>query len=64
MTKGPIRLDVAVSYALPRAGLPSAVSFRKGVAAALNGRIREADGDVEALRAAGHGLSPMLSRRS
>ncbi|PPU00643.1 rRNA maturation RNase YbeY [Xanthomonas arboricola] len=43
MTRGPVRLDVAVSYALPRAGLPSAVSFRKWVAAALNGRIREAD---------------------
>ncbi|MBV6884934.1 rRNA maturation RNase YbeY [Xanthomonas euvesicatoria] len=43
MTKGPVRLDVAVSYALPRAGLPSAVSFRKWVAAALKGRIREAD---------------------
>ncbi|MCC4587220.1 rRNA maturation RNase YbeY [Xanthomonas melonis] len=43
MTKGPVRLDVAVSYALPRAGLPSSVSFRKWVAAALKGRIREAD---------------------
>ena len=43
MTKGPIRLDVAVSYALPRAGLPAAVSFRKWAAAALAGRIREAD---------------------
>ena len=43
MTKGPIRLDVAVSYALPRAGLPAATSFRKWVAAALKGRIREAD---------------------
>ncbi|MBO9852665.1 rRNA maturation RNase YbeY [Xanthomonas phaseoli] len=43
MTKGPVRLDVAVSYSLPRAGLPSAVSFRKWVAAALKGRIREAD---------------------
>ncbi len=43
MTKGPIRLDVAVNYALPRAGLPAAVSFRKWVAAALEGRIREAD---------------------
>ncbi|MFT4249012.1 MAG: rRNA maturation RNase YbeY [Pseudomonas sp.] len=43
MTRGPIRLDVAVSYALPRAGLPAAVSFRKWVAAALAGRIREAD---------------------
>ena len=43
MTRGPVRLDVAVGYALPRAGLPSAVSFRKWVAAALDGRIREAD---------------------
>ena len=43
MTRGPVRLDVAVGYALPRAGLPSAVSFRKWVAAALAGRIREAD---------------------
>ena len=43
MTKGPIRLDVAISYAVPRAGLPAAVSFRRWVAAALQGRIREAD---------------------
>ena len=43
MTRGPTRLDVSVGYALPRAGLPSAVSFRKWVAAALEGRIREAD---------------------
>ena len=43
MTKGPIRLDVSVEYALPRLGLPAAVSFRKWVAAALKGRIREAD---------------------
>jgi probable rRNA maturation factor len=43
MTKGPIRLDVSVEYALPRLGLPAAVSFRKWVAAALHGRIREAD---------------------
>ncbi len=43
MTRGPVRLDVAINYALPRAGLPSAVSFRKWVAAALKGRIREAD---------------------
>ena len=43
MTRGPVRLDVAVSYALPRAGLPAAASFRKWVAAALAGRIREAD---------------------
>ncbi len=43
MTQGPVRLDVAVGYALPRAGLPASVSFRKWVAAALAGRIREAD---------------------
>ena len=43
MTKGPIRLDVAISYAVPRAGLPAAVSFRRWLAAALHGRIREAD---------------------
>ena len=43
MTRGPIRLDVAVSYAAPRAGLPAAVSFRRWIAAALEGRIREAD---------------------
>ena len=43
MTKGPIHLDVAVNYAAPRAGVPAAVSFRKWVAAALKGRIREAD---------------------
>ena len=43
MTQGPVRLDVSVGYALPRAGVPTAVSFRKWVAAALAGRIREAD---------------------
>ncbi|HBK44871.1 MAG TPA: rRNA maturation RNase YbeY [Xanthomonadaceae bacterium] len=43
MTRGPVRLEVGVSYALPRAGLPAAASFRKWVAAALQGRIREAD---------------------
>jgi probable rRNA maturation factor len=43
VTRGPVRLDVAVGYAVPRKGLPSAVSFRKWAAAALSGRIREAD---------------------
>ncbi len=43
MVRGPIRLDVSVSYALPRAGLPAAMSFRRWVAAALDTRIREAD---------------------
>lgn len=43
MTKGPIRLDIAVGYAIPRKGLPSAVSFRRWATAVLAGRIREAD---------------------
>lgn len=43
MTRGPTRLDVAVSYATARAGVPAATSFRKWTAAALDGRIREAD---------------------
>jgi probable rRNA maturation factor len=43
MTKGPVRLDVAVGYATPRGGIPAATSFRRWVAAALQGRIREAD---------------------
>jgi probable rRNA maturation factor len=43
MTKGPVRLEVAVSYATPRAGIPAAASFRKWVMSALSGRIREAD---------------------
>ncbi len=43
MTRGPVRLDEAVSYGLPRRGVPAAASFRKWVAAALAGRIREAD---------------------
>lgn len=43
MTKGPVRLDVSINYGLPRVGVPAAVSFRRWVAAALDGRIREAD---------------------
>lgn len=43
MTKGPVRLDVSISYATARAGVPSPASFRKWVAAALQSRIREAD---------------------
>ncbi|MBU8976477.1 MULTISPECIES: rRNA maturation RNase YbeY [unclassified Lysobacter] len=43
MTKGPIRLDVVINYAVPRTGVPAAVSFRRWVAAALESRIREAD---------------------
>jgi probable rRNA maturation factor len=43
MTQGPVQLDVSVSYGLPRAGLPAAVSFRRWAAAAAQGRIRRAD---------------------
>ena len=43
MTVGPVRLDVTINYAVPRAGVPAAVSFRKWVGAALDSRIREAD---------------------
>ncbi|MGQ4661250.1 rRNA maturation RNase YbeY [Lysobacter sp. F6437] len=43
MTHGPTVLDVSVSYGLPRTGIPSATSFRRWVAAALDGRIRQAD---------------------
>lgn len=43
MTRGPVRLDVAVGYATARAGVPAATSFRRWVAAAADGRIREAD---------------------
>ena len=43
MTQGPVQLDVSVSYGLPRAGLPSAVSFRRWAAAAAQGRIKRAD---------------------
>ncbi|MCM2355292.1 MAG: rRNA maturation RNase YbeY [Arenimonas sp.] len=43
MTKGPVQLDVSVSYGLPRKGLPGAASFRKWAAAAAQGRIRRAD---------------------
>lgn len=43
MTRGPLQLDVGVSYGLPRKGLPSAASFRKWAAAAAEGRIRRAD---------------------
>lgn len=43
MTRGPIQLDVGVSYGLARKGLPAAVSFRRWAAAAAQGRIRRAD---------------------
>lgn len=43
MTRGPIQLEVSVSYGLPRAGVPAAASFRRWAAAACQGRIRKAD---------------------
>ena len=43
MTRGPIQFDVSVSYGLPRAGIPSAQSFKKWASAAVKGRIRKAD---------------------
>lgn len=43
MTKSPAHLEVAVSYAVPRAGVPAAASFRKWVEAAVAGRAREID---------------------
>lgn len=43
MTRGPSRLDITIGYALSRAGLPSAMSFRKWATAALEGRIQRAN---------------------
>jgi probable rRNA maturation factor len=43
MTRGPIQLEVSVSYGLPRAGIPAAPSFRRWAAAACQGRILRAD---------------------
>ena len=43
MTLGPTILEVSISYGLPRTGIPAANSFRRWAAAALDGRIREAD---------------------
>ena len=43
MSRPTVQLDLAVSYALPRKGLPSARSFRRWVTAALETRVRRAD---------------------
>lgn len=59
MTRGPIQLDVAVSYATARKGVPSATSFRRWVEAALHGRIRDAD---LALRIVGEDEGRALNR--
>ena len=39
----PLDLDLGVSYALPRRGLPAPSSFRRWATAALQGRIKRAD---------------------
>ena len=43
MTHSHLELELGVSYGLPRRGLPSAISFRRWVTAALSDRIRRAD---------------------
>jgi probable rRNA maturation factor len=43
MTRGPIQLEVSVSYGLPRTGIPAAASFKRWAAAACEGRILKAD---------------------
>lgn len=43
MSRPPVQLDLSVSYALPRKGLPGPASFRKWVEAALDKRVRRAD---------------------
>ena len=43
MTKGPVQLDVSVTYGLPGPGVPAATSFRRWAAAAAQGRIKRAD---------------------
>src|SRR4249919_2011616 len=63
MTVGPVRLDVSVSYAVPRVGVPSAVSFGKWVAAALENRIREADLAIRIVGAKEARPQPALPRQ-
>jgi probable rRNA maturation factor len=43
MSRPPVQLELSVSYALPRKGLPSSVSFRRWAEAALQERVRRAD---------------------
>ena len=59
MPRAPTELDLAVSYALPRRGLPAAVSFRRWAEAALAGRIKRAD---LALRVVGEREGRALNR--
>jgi probable rRNA maturation factor len=43
VSRPPVQLELAVSYALPRKGLPASSSFRRWVEAALQTRVRRAD---------------------
>jgi probable rRNA maturation factor len=43
MSRPPVQLEMSVSYALPRKGLPSSASFRRWAEAALQERVRRAD---------------------
>ena len=43
MSKLPVILELSVSYALPRKGLPSSQSFRRWAEAALEKKVRRAD---------------------
>lgn len=43
MSRPTLQLELGLSYALPRKGLPSPASFRRWVTAALDGRVRRAD---------------------
>ena len=53
MARRPLELQVSVTFATERAGVPAAASFRQWVAAALQDRVKRADlavrivGDVE-----------------
>ena len=59
MSRAAVELDLSVSYALPRRGLPAAVSFRRWVGAALSGRVKRAD---LALRVVGEREGRALNR--
>jgi probable rRNA maturation factor len=59
MAKPPMELDLSVGYAVERAGVPAANSFRQWVAAALQGRVKRAD---LALRLVGEAEGRSLNR--
>lgn len=43
MSRPTLQLDLCLSYALARKGLPAPISFRRWVTAALDGRVKRAD---------------------